>query len=336
MAFLNFYAASSCDSIAALMHDFSSTKLARIESAETYYLRAIQATSECYIDIEPSVKRLNEDQQIDSPEDCPAELRTAYRQGKFIKRGRMSPRERHSGSEDTRPTPTQGSFTRNFSRPIAHAVSDEHSQNPSFPSPKLSRSISLMNLELGENHHNETAAFSPIEEASEEALVAQIPPPTPPETPLPSISSNDDSTPIAAHKQRPHYRFQDVSAGDEAISPDPLQDSDHIVKVKSFKTNTATFINQLHAHLNKLRELKSKTEAAQVGRSAKRSTINTEIDSRVMQSSRSYWSFNESKSGDDEKLKRIEEGRARQWKRERVDVRKYQQLAETALAELSI
>jgi len=336
MAFLNFYAASSCDSIAALMHDFSSTKLARIQSAETYYLRAIQATSEFYIDIEPSVKCLKEDHQVDSPGDCPAELRTAYHQGKSNKRGRMSPREHHSGPEDTRPTPTRGSFARNFSRPLAHAGSDERFSDPAFPSPKLGRSISLMNLEPSETHHNETGGFSPIEEASEEAPVAQIPPPTPPETPLPSISSDDDSTPTTAHKQRPHYRFQDISTGTEPTSPDPLQDSDHIVKVKSFNNNTATFINQLHAHLYKLRELKTKTEAAQAERSAKRSTVKTGIDSRVIQSSRSYWSFNDAKSGDDEKLKHIEEGRARQWKRERVDVRKYQQLAETALAELSI
>ncbi|KXL41333.1 hypothetical protein M433DRAFT_139075 [Acidomyces richmondensis BFW] len=49
---------------------------------------------------------------------------------------------------------------------------------------------------------------------------------------------------------------------------------------------------------------------------------------------RSYWSFKPEEVKIEEKQKRIQEGRARGWRRERFDPKKYRELAEKAMAEL--
>jgi len=196
--------------------------------------------------------------------------------------------------------------------------------------------MSLMDLGPGQNFQNVKGFFSPIKEASDEAAMAQIPLPTPPETPQPSASFHEDLTPTSSPRRAPGFILQNVTSADEPTSPDSMHESEYSVKVQTFNNNAAAFVAQLQAHLDTLRELKTKTEAAQAERSAKRSTRNAGIDSKVMQSSRSYWSFDHTNAGISEKKKRVEEGRARQWKRERVDVEKYRRLAETAMAELGI
>ncbi|GAB7344617.1 hypothetical protein MBLNU457_3105t1 [Dothideomycetes sp. NU457] len=337
LAFLDFYAASSHDSIAVLMHDFSSSRLSRIESAETHYLRAIHAVSECYIAVEAHPESVSAgDHRVNSPQESSPDLRTAYRQRTTVERDHLPPYAQHANTEDGRSTPTHGRFARNFSRPLARTTRHHQLNNPESRSPTLNRSMSLMDLGPGQNLQNVKGFFSPIKEESDEATMAQIPPPTPPETPLSSPSFEEDLTPTVSRKRAPYSLRQNVTSTDQPTSPESMHESEYSFKVKTFNNNAQAFVIQLQAHLDKLRELKVKTEAAQAERSAKRSARNAGIDSRVMQSSRSYWSFDNTHVGTPGKKKRLEEGRSRQWKRERVDVGKYQRLAETAMAELGI
>lgn len=319
------------------MHDFSSSKLSRIESAETHYLRAIQAITKCYIAVEITSESVcGGDDQVNSPRGSTPDLRTAYRQGKSVERGHISPLERHSNSEGGRMTPIQSNFAPNFSRPLVHATSQHKLDSPGFHSPTLNRSMSLMDLGPGQNLQTVKGLFSRIKESNDETTTAQIPPPTPPETPLLSTSSEDDLTSTVTQTRATPINLQNFASADEPTSPISIHESEDIVKAKVFNDNARAFVIQLQTHLDKLRELKSKTEAAQAERSARRSARNAGIDSRVMQSSRSYWSFDNANAGTPVNTKRVEEGRARQWKRERVNVEKYRRLAETAMAELGI
>lgn len=323
------------------MHDFSSSRLSRIQSADTHYQRAIQAVSECYIAVGSSAETVfGGRQQNDSPAERSPNLKAACRPGKTIKCGRMSARAEGTKTEDGQSTPLPRRSTRNFSRPLVHTTSQMHledtrSYSP-MPTPTLNRSMSLMDLGPGKDLQNVKGFFSPIKEANDEATKAQISPITPPETPLRSTASDDDSTPIASQKRAFEYNLQELACAEEPTSPSSMHESDYTIKAKTFHNDAAAFVAQLQAHLDKLRELKTKTEAAQAERSAKRSARSAGIDSRVMQSSRSYWSFDNTKVGIPGKMRQIEEGRARQWKRERVDVTRYQRLAETAMAELGI
>lgn len=51
--------------------------------------------------------------------------------------------------------------------------------------------------------------------------------------------------------------------------------------------------------------------------------------------SRSFWSFKDEEAEKKEKVTRVEEGRARGWKTARFEPKRYVELAEDALAELS-
>jgi len=241
--------------MAVLMHDFSTAKLSRIETAETLYLRAIDAVTQGLRTMRPSrTSSLLHAPNVDTVTTTPSRILTytgPHSEGDVFASKSGDSDMSASVKMAKKTSPKRTSSARNFSRPLKR----------------------------------ETTQISPV---------------------------HSQATPSKAR----HFES----------------------RVTSFKTNATTFLTQLHTHLHHLRALRKKTQQAQAERAAKRERSRASTGTGTMQGTRSYWSFGDSAVKDEERTKKIEEGRARGWKRDReavqADVDRYRRLAETAVAEL--
>jgi len=250
---------------------------------------------------------------------------------------------------------------RNFSRPLLN--DQAHSSGADMAAPSaLPRSLSVMQLGSPEDLASKPGFFSPIVQGDQCAST----PATPPQTPtFNGPVSNEDGESI-------HTVSQD-SDGSITQSPPRSPDSktskcdlrpkapdQQATALLSYSTNASSLISQLQIHLTALRALETKTRIAQSERAAKRlpqerskepaevadgdqDTTRTKAKAkpktRMLQQSRSYWSFGDAGAKDAEKARRIEEGRARGWeRREGVEgyVERYTRLAEVAMRELGL
>ncbi|OQO00334.1 hypothetical protein B0A48_13681 [Cryoendolithus antarcticus] len=125
-----------------------------------------------------------------------------------------------------------------------------------------------------------------------------------------------------------------------------------LLDLSNIETHLDALCAQLQTHLRLVRTARLKTTIAQAQRSARTgSTVGTPLPriprgkqmgvsepmtpaTKGVVPSRSFWSFTPADVQASEKQRRIEEGRARGWKRTRFDAGRYRELAERALAEL--
>lgn len=128
-------------------------------------------------------------------------------------------------------------------------------------------------------------------------------------TPFPpsgNVAPNDFYSPFAAHAAAPESRY--------AAHQDALQ-------------------RQLRSHVDEVHRLKTETVTAQADRARQRAQKTLVAPTKLPQS-RSFWSFKDPQTENADRTARVEKGRARGWTRDRFDPKKYNKLAEEAMAEL--
>ncbi|OQN99407.1 hypothetical protein B0A48_14384 [Cryoendolithus antarcticus] len=124
-----------------------------------------------------------------------------------------------------------------------------------------------------------------------------------------------------------------------------------VLDLSKIESHLDALCAQLQTHLRLVQTARLKTTIPQAQRSARTGpTVGTPLariprgkrtgisepktpSTKGVAQSRSFWSFTPADVQASEKQKRIEEGRARSWKRQRFDAGRYRELAERALAE---
>ncbi len=123
---------------------------------------------------------------------------------------------------------------------------------------------------------------------------------------------------------------------------DPSEYVAELQYYRLFGSHLQAMRTQIQSHLRLLRVAKLKTSDAQAERSLAHATndrrakeiAKSKTNERGLASGPSYWSFSPEDVRVVEKQNRIQAARAREWKRERFDPRRYQELADAAIAEL--
>lgn len=123
----------------------------------------------------------------------------------------------------------------------------------------------------------------------------------------------------------------------EAYSSPSLMDKNPDTAKTRFNSHVSALRTQLHKHIIVVQHLKTETIQIQADRTQRRTqNIPQERSTKTkLPQSRSFWSFKDPQAEDAERAARIEEGRARAWKKVRkFEPERYIVLAEEALAEL--
>lgn len=134
----------------------------------------------------------------------------------------------------------------------------------------------------------------------------------------------------------PLAAFNGGTAPDAYSSPSSMNVNSDSAKTR-FNSHVSALRTQLHKHIIVVQHLKMETIQIQADRTQRRTQkIPQERSTKTkLPQSRSFWSFKDPQAEDVERTARIEEGRARAWKKVRkFEPERYIVLAEEALAEL--
>ncbi|KAH0369294.1 hypothetical protein KCU65_g3403, partial [Aureobasidium melanogenum] len=299
--FLNFYAALTHEGLARRIHIYSVWRLPKISAAEAAYNKALEACSE-------AKDRLEESSALSIPG--------------------LAPNNPMSKLEGTR------ARKRNNKPSLAHL------------GPGLERSHSSSSKRAERINFSWPRTFTPLSCATVKAIQYSVCQDmmTPLEDPF-TISPSQSSSGATSAQDTP-IRTENLSANnsdDSFDSPHPPSPTPSYKSAQpsvsraqaAYLTHLAALHAQISTHLHQLLDLKQSTTMEQEERVRRQSgsTSNTKANTRLPQS-RSFWSFKDPETENQEKQTRIEEGRARGWKWERFEPKRYEELAENALAEL--
>ncbi|KAG9516089.1 hypothetical protein KCV07_g6984, partial [Aureobasidium melanogenum] len=302
--FLNLYAALSHEGLARIMHVYSVWRLPKISAAESAYNKALKACSSAEDDLDAS-------STLSTPGIA---LDTAMPKlgGTHARKRKNKPSLAHLG-----PGLEQ-----------SHTNSSKRAERINFSWPRT---------------------FTPLSCATVKAIQYSVCQDmmTPLEDPF-TVSPSESSSGATSAQDTP-IKTENLSANnskDSFESPHPPSPTPSYKSAQpsasraqaAYLTHLAALHAQISTHLHQLLDLKQSTTTEQEERVRRQSgsissANNTKTNTRLPQS-RSFWSFKDAEAEKQEKLTRIEEGRARGWKSERFDPKRYEELAENALAEL--
>lgn len=286
------------------MHIYSVWRLPKISAAESAYNKVLEACSEAKDHLEQSSTLSLPGLALDKPVPKHEETHARKRSNK--------PSLAHLG-----PALDQ-----------SHTKSSKHAERINFSWPRT---------------------FSPLSCATVKAIQYSVCQGmmTPLEDPF-TVSTSESSSGTTSAQDTP-IKTENLSANngkDFIESPHPPSPTPSSRSVQpsvsraqaAYLTHLAALHSQITAHLYRLLDLKQSTTIEQEERVRRQSgstssASNTKAITKLPQS-RSFWSFKDAEAEKQEKQTRIKEGRARSWKSERFEPKKYQELAENALAEL--
>ncbi|CAD0098523.1 unnamed protein product, partial [Aureobasidium mustum] len=297
LIFLNLYAALSHEGLARIMHVYSVWRLPKISAAESAYNRALEACSEAKYHLEESSTLSVPGLALDDP--------MPKLEGTFARKRNNKPSLAHLG-----PGLDQ-----------SHNKSSKRAERINFSWPRT---------------------FTPLSCATVKAIQYSVCQDmmTPLEDPFTvSQSESSSDTPIKTENLSAN-NSKDSFDSPHPPSPTPSHRS---VKPSVSRAQAAYLVHlaalhvQITTHLHQLLDLKQSTTTEQEERvrrqSGSTSSASAKANTRLPQS-RSFWSFKDAEAEKQEKQARIKEGRARGWKSERFEPKKYKELAENALTEL--
>ncbi|KAH0254264.1 hypothetical protein KCU91_g18087, partial [Aureobasidium melanogenum] len=302
--FLNFYAALSHEGLARIMHIYSVWRLPKISAAESAYKKALEACSEAKDHLEESSTLSIPGLALDNPM-SKLEGTQAHKRNNKPSLARLGP-----GLERS------------------HTSSSKRAERINFSWPRTFTPLSCATVKAIQYRVCQdmmTALEDPFtvspSESSSGATSAQE---TPIKTEKVSANNSKDSfeSPHSPSPTRSYKFAQSSTSRAEA----------------AYLIHLAALHCQITIHLHQLLDLKQSTTTEQEERVSRQSgfissTNNTKTNTRLPQS-RSFWSFKDAEVEKQEKQTRIEEGRARGWESERFEPKRYEELAENALAEL--
>ncbi|KAH0339066.1 hypothetical protein KCU81_g7389, partial [Aureobasidium melanogenum] len=302
--FLSLYAALSHEGLARIMHIYSVCRLPKISAAEAAYNKALEACLQ-------AKDRLEESSRLSLPglalNDPVSKLESTHARKRTDK-----PSLAHLGPELDQ----------------SHTKSNKRAERINFSWPRT---------------------FTPLSCATVKAIQYSVCQDM--MTPLDDLFtvSPSESSSGATSAQDTPIRTENLSANNSNDSFDSPHPPSPTPSCKSGQPSAsraqAAYLNHLTAlhaqistHLQQLLDLKHTTTMGQEERIRRQSgstssTSDTKANTRLPQS-RSFWSFKDPETENQEKQTRIKEGRARGWKSERFVPKKYEELAENALAEL--
>ncbi|KAG9632021.1 hypothetical protein KCU95_g17727, partial [Aureobasidium melanogenum] len=302
--FLNFYAALSHEGLARIMHVYSVWRLPKIMAAESAYNSAFEACSETRDRFEESPTLSIPGLALNNPM---LKLEETY-----VRKRNNKPSLAHLGPELDQ----------------SHTKSSKRAERINFSWPRT---------------------FTPLSCATVKAIQYSVCQDmmTPLEDPF-TVSPSESSSGATSAQDTP-IKTENLSANNSKVSfesPHPLSPTPSYRSVQpsasraqaAYLTHLAAVHAQITTHLHQLLDLKQSTITEQEERVRRQSGStsaagNTKANTRLPQS-RSFWSFKDAEAEKQEKQTRIKEGRARGWKSERFASKRYEELAENALAEL--
>ncbi|KAI5237781.1 hypothetical protein E4T43_07919 [Aureobasidium subglaciale] len=302
--FLNFYAALSHEGLARIMHVFSVWRLPKIIAAESAYYRALQAcTAEERLLEEKttlSVPGFALDQSVPRP--------TVAEKSDARKR-KSKPSLAHLGPE----------------LESIHTKSNKRVERVNFSWPRSFTPLSCETVKA-------------IQYSVCQDMVAPLEDPFTVSSPEPSSGATSaQDTPI----KRDNLSANRKGAFDSPHPPSPTPSYRSIQPpVSSAQTAYANHITaiytQITSHLDHLLDLKQSTTTEQAERVRRQSgsMLSEHSTKPKLPQSRSIWSFKDPEAEKKERVTRVEEGRAKGWRTERFEPKRYIELAEEALAEL--
>ncbi|KAI5201130.1 hypothetical protein E4T39_05367 [Aureobasidium subglaciale] len=302
--FLHFYAALSHEGLARKMHVFSVWRLPKIIAAELAYNRALQAcTSEERLLDEKmalSVSGFALDQSV--PRLTAAEKADA--------------RKRKSKPFPPHLDPGLESF---------HTKCNKRVERLNFSWPRSFTPLSCETVKA-------------IQYSVCQDMVASLEDPFTISSPEPSSGATSvQDTPIKSDNLSANRKGAFDSPHPPSPTPSYRSLQPPISSAQAPYANHLTAIyTQLTTHLDHLLDLKQSTttEQAERVRRQSESMLSEHSAKPKLPQSRSFWSFKDPEAEKMERVTRVKEGRAKGWKFERFEPKKYVELAEEALAEL--
>lgn len=315
--FATFYLACAHDELARSMHQHSTFKTIVFGRAEKHYLQAI----ECLPTVEQCRAMLEE-----APADVSANTGESFLSHLFVPPNGFQPPNARAARRDLI---EKDDFDSKFDLESDSDSDEKDLPRVSIPEGRLQRdfsSMSLLDLQPKLNKSVSQGLLRPIRPGSPPKAYH-----LPPKLPYVGQNHSRKPSPFALHLAS----LKEVSSP-PTITMTPVKEK-RAFNLTRLAEHLAGMDTQIKTHITLLQQATLATTIAQAER-ASRLTASSQSPVTRVPHSKSFWSFTTVDVKVDEKLadrqKKIEDGRARQWERQRYRSERYQALAENAEKEL--